>query len=1012
MRPRLTILLIFLTITPFLKAQQLYFSHLNVNNGLSQGVNNCIYKDSRGFVWVSSFDGLNRFDGLNCRIYRQNQSDSFSIKGTLFLNLLEDKNANLWIGSNQGLNFYDRRLNRFLNYQMPGRSMANQFFSPFYIDDKNRIWLQSNSDIILYNPTTKSFSLKYTFPQSGNMLVQTRPSVQFFPLEEIYTIVNNKAPIYTGKLRNDAIKWIDTISIKNEAISRINCFIPDANNNFWLGTHEGLFFLNNKNNIVKPYQFGNNIATDISAIHIEKSGRFWIGTQQQGLYLTDSSRSKLISHYYPNSSNPDGLSGKQVVYIYADAQQYLWVSVWGKGIDYLSLDKFHFNHLLKREELWNKGIDNFMRSIVQLDNKEIWIATQNSGIIVLNKKKELKEKITQSLPASIEHLLQDRNGLIWAATFSGIYLIDKTTKKVKKVNNPTSKTNIQKNQFNYIYQLQDGRILASGNSGLFVIQKNGNQYSLIAVKNIPANDVYLTNFQDKDGTLYISRSFKGFYTSRIIKDSVSILKDFPYQASIKCYAETKDSILWIGTTIGLMKYNKKSKQINKIYTTNDGLSNQYIYGIIPDKEDLWLSTNGGISRLNTISNEIKNFTAADGLQSNEFNTYSFCKLTSGDILFGGVNGLNSFRPEQLKKDTLIPPISLQSVRINDTIANVLNNPEELHLLDLSYAENTISFQFSVIDYSDPNGCSFLYKLEGYDKDWISSTNNSIIRYANLPPSKYTLNVKAVSAEGLESTNIYSILIKVATPWHKTWWFRFLIFLTLTLFIIIVLKSYLKRQFEKQKVIIEKELAIEQERTRMAKELHDGLGSMLSGIKHSFTAMKNKLTLNKNEQDSFHTNIEKLNDSISEIRNISHSMASDSLLQYGLENSLRDYCRNISQPGELNISFNSLNTSDILLNNEVVFHIFRIVQELLQNIIKHSNAVNALVQLSYNNKVLYLNVEDDGKGFDLNYISKNKGMGLKNIESRIKILKGTIDFKSASNQGTSVMIEIPCKEIRT
>ena len=199
---------------------------------------------------------------------------------------------------------------------------------------------------------------------------------------------------------------------------------------------------------------------------------------------------------------------------------------------------------------------------------------------------------------------------------------------------------------------------------------------------------------------------------------------------------------------------------------------------------------------------------------------------------------------------------------------------------------------------------------------------------------------------------------------------------------------------------------------MAKELHDGLGSMLSGIKHSFTAMKNKLTLNKNEQDSFHTNIEKLNDSINEIRNISHSMASDSLLQYGLENSLRDYCRNISQSGELTISFNSLNTSDILLNSEEVFNIFRIVQELLQNIIKHSNAVNALVQLSYNNKILYLNVEDDGKGFDLNYISKNKGMGLKNIESRIKILKGTIDFNSASNQGTSVMIEIPCREIST
>jgi len=207
--------------------------------------------------------------------------------------------------------------------------------------------------------------------------------------------------------------------------------------------------------------------------------------------------------------------------------------------------------------------------------------------------------------------------------------------------------------------------------------------------------------------------------------------------------------------------------------------------------------------------------------------------------------------------------------------------------------------------------------------------------------------------------------------------------------------------------LEKELAIEQERTRMSRELHDGLGSMLSGIKHSFTAMRNQLELSDSESLKFHGNIDKLNESIKELRNISHSMASDSLLKYGLENSLRDYCRNTSEPGVLAISFTAIDTERIQLTEEQSFHIFRIVQELLQNILKHADAKQAILQISYNAKRLYIAVEDDGKGFEMNEIKHKKGLGLKNIETRVKILKGRMDLQSSSLKGTSVLIEMPC-----
>jgi signal transduction histidine kinase len=252
---------------------------------------------------------------------------------------------------------------------------------------------------------------------------------------------------------------------------------------------------------------------------------------------------------------------------------------------------------------------------------------------------------------------------------------------------------------------------------------------------------------------------------------------------------------------------------------------------------------------------------------------------------------------------------------------------------------------------------------------------------------------------------YSFTIR--PPFWKQWWFITLSVLFITATIFLFIRNYFKRQLGKQKTVLEKELAIEQERTRMSRELHDGLGSMLSGIKHSFSAMKNLLDLNEQQELRFHTNIDKLNESIVELRNISHSMASDSLLKYGLANSLNDYCRNISEPGVINISFTALDTELMELNEEQSFHIFRIVQELLQNVIKHAQATQTIVQLSYNAKKLYITVEDDGSGFDMDKAKEKNGMGLKNIETRVKIIKGRIDFQTI--KGTSVLIEIPCKE---
>jgi ligand-binding sensor domain-containing protein/two-component sensor histidine kinase len=986
--------------------QHLSFKHLTVNEGLSVGNGNCIFKDSRGYIWVSTFDGLNRFDGIECAVYKNSKKDSNSINGNVLYNIIEDRNSDLWIGSNEGLNFYDRKRNKFKHFFYLGNKVANKTYSPFYIDEDSNIWLQSAQKIMLFNPNTKQFKEMHEFPTTGNLIISTYPNKLFQKLKSMVVSIKGTNEIYSSYYNESEldVKKINLFSTDNDIKISSLCYDGISQ---WIGTNKGLYKFENAVLISVPFSKKVKPFSNVLALHADKKNQLWIGTQLEGLILFDKDGKKKTQQFSNSSFNPNSLSGNQVQSIYTDDNANVWVSLWGKGIDYANTEKFTFQHHLNKLETSSAHIDNFIRSIVEVKNNRFWCATLLDGIIVLDENKKIIKNITKGLPATIEYIFKDSKDIIWIATLSGLFTADVKTETITKLHG-FEKFPKASQQFNFIIELKDGRMLTSTEAGLFFISMTKGIYSIMPVKAVSNTDVYSTIFQASNSDIYVCKIYKGFGVFFVKGDSLILKKDFFNDVlTAKCFTEVKDSLIWIGTTKGLIKFNKNNLTISKVFVTADGLKNQYIYSALYSNNDLWLSTNGGISKLNTETNSIKNYAVNDGLQSNEFNTYSFCKATNGELLFGGVNGINSFYPLQITKTEFIPSVVLQTIRINDTIPNSFQNPSELSNLRLQYNNNTISFQFAVIDYTNPEGCSMLYKLDGYDKDWITATNKSIIRYANLPSGKYELKVKAVNTDGVINKETTSILIFIATPWFKSWWFIMLIILTIAFLLWYFIRSYYKRKLEKEKSILDKQNAIEQERTRLARELHDGLGSMLSGIKHSFSAIKNNISLNEKQTIHFDNSIEKLNTSIKEIRNLSHSMMdSDSLLRDGLINALKDYCRNINNPSVLEILFEAIGVDNLLLKEEQAFHILRITQELIQNIIKHAKATNVVVQIHCNMDKLYLTVEDNGLGFDNSKISVKKGIGFRNIQARLKIINGSIDIQSAIDKGTSIYIQCP------
>ncbi len=996
------LLLLLTTEFIFLQAQsqQLYFNHLTVNNGLSQGVNNCVYRDSRGYIWISSFDGLNRFDGMGCTVFRFSFADTNGLRGTLFLNILEDKESNLWIGSNESLNFYNRKLNRFFSYRMNSRKEDEQFYSPFYIDDKKQVWLQSRSEIFVFNPADHSFKKINSSFTGGNLIVKTYPQHLYEPLSKIIVVNNNTAVIWTGMINAEQVSWSSaTIQIP---ATKITTMLLAGKDSLWVGTNNGLYsyLLNDaqKQPVAKKAFDG----FSISALHHEANGTLWVGTLQDGLFKADATGEKISRQYISSPYNAYSLSGNQVQYIYTDASFNLWVSTWGKGVDYTSLNKFRFNHYLPKEETVASSADNFIKSIVNINN-EIWCGTQSGGILILDENKKIKQSIRNGLPPSIEYLCKADDNKIWIATLSGVYIANTINKQITKLN--ITSQNPAALQFNFISQLPNGKMLLSSNAGLFIAEKIGNSYRITAAKGTEPYDVYLTTYSDQQGNVYISKAFKGFSVYRMEADSFISVKQFPVQSTIKCFSETSDSIIWIGSTIGLMRFSKKQLAIKKIFTAADGLSNQYIYGVVPDGNYLWLSTNAGINRFNTKDFSVKLFSVGDGLQSNEYNTYSFSKAPNNEILFGGVNGLNAFFPSDYKNLPVAPQLLLTDLQLNDTMYNSTVNSSELNALSLSYKQNTISFRFTVIDYANAEANSISYMLDGYDKGWVKAPNKTFIRYANLPPGNYTLNVKAFNGDGVMAKEMYTFRLHIQTPWWQSWWFRTILTLSILWLVFYFISSYINRKLDKQKAEMEKQQAIEKERNRISRDMHDDLGSGLTKIAILSEVAKQKLMQPekaKEQIDKIAVSSRELVDNLQDIiwvlnpKNDSLESLSAYICEYGLK-----YFESLSvqmhfdYPAEFSATH---------LGEEQRRNIFLTVKECFQNIAKHAWCNNVFVSIAENPGEITIGIKDDGKGFDEKTV-RLFANGLKNMENRIQHAGGVFTIISAPGKGTSCLIKI-------
>ena len=1027
---------------------ELKFEHISIEDGLSQSVVNCILQDWQGFMWFGTQDGLNRYDGYKFTVYKNDRDSSNSIGNNYINCLFEDKAQNLWIGTQNGLSKYNREKDYFENYYLMtgdplqlivvdirviyensyeelltgtyGEGLAifdksKEIFSSYGInksylnsnritsiceDVNNNLWIGTWGDgLYMYDSSSQEYIHHTIAKGKSNIISDNRiNSIHEYPKGKLLIGTNNGIYILnieTKEFIHYKNNPFDTDSLSNDLVSKL---FEDSKNNIWIGTIEGglnLFnwrtskFLSYKYEKKNPRSISNN---SITSIYEDRSGILWLGTEGGGLNKLIKSSNK-IQHIYSDETDENSLCSNKIYCFCEDTFENLWIGTWDNGLCKYQRKGHKFTHFKHNPNDLNSLSHNKITSIVEDHSKNLWIGTSGHGLDKLDiskneithyKKSDNNNSISNN---TIFSLSKVKNGIIWIGTGGGGL-----------------------NKFDI-------------NSELFTTYVNdpNNQFSLSSNR---IRTIFIDNEDiiwigtDNGGLNKFDKSEEKFYSYKHDPNDASGISD----NNVLTIFEDSSGNLWIGTmNNGLNKFNKKNNTFKR-FREKDGLANDSVNGILEDRNgNLWISTSNGLSKFNLKTETFRNYDGKDGFQSNEFNPSACIKLRSGDFVFGGINGFNIFKPEEIKDNPHIPPVVISDFQIFNKPVSLYTKDSPLKksvlvedMINLTYYDSVFTFEFAALDYHTPEKNKYAYVMEGFDKDWVYSENRRFATYTNLNPGEYLFRIKGSNNDGVWNEEGRSIKIFITPPFWKTRWFRAL---SITLGIGAVASVYRNKlnQIQKEKnaqIKFTKKLIEVQEndRKRIASELHDSIG-------HDLMITQNKLLLSMKNPGNNEFHLRNINEvagiistTLKEVREISYNLHPYQIERLGLSKAIISIINRTNNSSNMKFISNVDNIDNLLPPGEEI-SLYRVIQECITNIMKHSEATEVVFNINKAHNNISILISDNGKGFSLEKVKANShkhGFGLSGISERLKLIKGKVNIDSSVNHGTKVYIEIPNK----
>ncbi|MFV0291101.1 MAG: two-component regulator propeller domain-containing protein [Mangrovibacterium sp.] len=795
---------LFITMLSAEAALPYYFLQLNNEHGMINNQVKCVFMDSKGYMWFGTESGVSKYDG---KVFK-NHNDFFNHAGDMnndyVSEIQEDQSAGIWFKTMHNYVIYDSHLERFyvgINDYL-GSKFNESDIQEVYFDEQKQLWIKlySNKYFSLYNPETKDVDQVFVnnkpvncglicFLNANGLLYSlfTDGSLECYDMQYQLQYSNRHLE---GKLGNDSIN--------------AKLFVDRSGGVWFYGNNHGVYRFDaiksewaHYSTTSAKFPLSNDIVT---AIAQDEEERIWIGTDHGGINVLDL-QGEQVSYICHQEDNPQSVAQDAITDIFIDRKNMVWVSTYKQGVSFYNKSIYKFQckkHFLSDP---NSLPFNDVNCFQEDEKGNLWIGTNGGGLIYFNRKQgkyityRSNPKNEDSLSTDVVvSLFIDSKGLLWVGTYAGgVNVFD--GKKFKRYTVDNGSGLLNQNVWSIIEMSSGEILLGTLGGGLAKYNRSTDRIEALLAHNKPPFSV-LSIYQllrMRNGLIAIATdrgvAFYDAEKNRFeshLKEHREVLAKYVEGKVVNEIYEDSRSCLWYALRVGLFMLNPETGSY-KLFREEDGFVEGTISCLLEDDDNnIWVSKSTGLSKISILQVaedmrfEVSNFTEADGLQSLEFNMLSKCKTLGGELIFGGVNGFNLFRPEKIVYNQILPKVTFTELKVfNQTVhpkqiifgCEVLKKSiGETKELVLKQKMNVFTINFSALDYFVPSKVSYEYQLEGFDKDWQRLGKNlNGVTYTNLDAGNYTFKVRAANSDGLRNESFSSIDIKILPPFYLSLW---------------------------------------------------------------------------------------------------------------------------------------------------------------------------------------------------------------------------------------------------
>lgn len=1007
---------------------QFVFKSLTVNDGLSQHDVSIILQDSYGYIWIGTYDGLNRFDGYNIENFSSLTNNPESLSGNRITSLFEDSQKRLWIGTDgEGLNYFDLRKERFVRVQT---EQDYEVINDVIEDSKGNI-LVATSNGLLKIEQNDSIPELMNSPLTGYIIEKMTSTAS-----GIYFATNSGI----WRMKDDLIHRVEL----NED-RYITSITSDEEGKIWAGGFGFIFCITVDGDDLDLRKLSIEGNPEVISLSASGDNIIWAGTLNQGLYKLDGYEVRIIENLSKNNRYSDYI-GNSIPSLYCDNSNTIWIAN-RKGVSYASLQPGNFRKIPL--ELDPSSAQNIQALLYHKDN--IYVGLQSGVFYMYNVKSQ--ETVNLELPQNIFPIkFYNFDDKIYLTSNRGVFYAEENSKYFRPLS-------VLPDQVQNVFSMcrdHKGNFYYGTYTGLIINTEEGagwahNLYE--QTKRLQNKRVFTLYFDQSSMSIWVGTISEGIYKINLNKEG-EVRSVEPYDRSmandyyipnnaIWCFYMDRQENLWAGTDAGLILKKNGTNVFTHIST--EGIIDKKIMGIVEDEQGkLWLSNSQGIIAFDPGSEIVNTYSFKDGLSTSTF-TESVDTDEKGNLYFGSINGINVFNPSDIKQSEQINKVFFTGLKVHQKYVEpeaplrgsiiLAKSINETELIYLNYQQNNFSFEFAGKNIYDARENQFRYRLEGYNNDWILTDGKyNAANYSNLKPGEYTFIVEVANEDGVWSNDPKTIdLVITPAPWKTLWAFIIYIVVTLSLFALFLYFLY-NRQKLRQKIHLD-QLNHEKEQ-----KIHNLKLEFFTDVAHEFKTPLSLIIGPLN--DLMHKDLSR------EVKEFCYQVISrNTKRMMFLVNQLLDFRKisadiNILNVREKNLSEFIYRTTEAFLwqaqdenihLNIIVPKDFNcyfdasIMEKVLYNVLSNAfkyTPQNGIIELKvkpiWKDQVQYANimVRDSGKGipdeeknkiFERFFHGKNRyssGIGLHLSYTLIKAHKGEINVADSNYGGAEFVLTIP------